>query len=360
MSSTTTFKGQRDEYALPDQAALPQAVGRASLIYRASAANGSEVCIKVYTDPDARPGLIPAGQGNIIRGRHDSSDFGHEFRAYGQLEHPNILPLLDYGHESNSDALFLVLPWCAGGDLRQAMSMRQFFPLTDALPILQRVAFAIDYAHARGFTHGDIKPENILFSTNPTHPFLSDFGSARRAAFVERVSSERAGTPGTTAYLSPEQIDTDVTLASSDIYAFATVAYEMLASRLPVNIDLNPYRQMTAKVAGNITPAREANPQLPSHVADALMKGLSTDPKDRPSSAAQLCQMLAGEVPVSGTKRAKGLKAKTRTGSAGLTGAQKVAVWTAIITVIGTIAVAAVNILPSLRQSGTQSASAKK
>jgi serine/threonine-protein kinase len=355
MPSPATFNGQRGAYALPDTA-LPHAVGRASLIYRATADNGADVCIKVYTDPHARPGLLPAGQGNLVRGEESSSssDFDHEFRAYSQLEHPNILPLLDYGHEENSGSLFLVLPWCAGGDLRAAMSGRQFFPLTDALPILRQVAFAVDYAHARGFTHGDIKPENIVFSSNANHPFLSDFGSARRAAFVERVSGQRGGTRGTTAYLSPEQIVDDVTTASSDVYAFATVAYEMLTARLPVNTDLNPYQQMTAKAAGNITPAGEANPQLSAHVTAALMKGLSTNPKDRQASTAQLCDMLSGEV------RVPSARAKVRDRTARLTSAQKVALLTAIITAIGAIAVAAVNILPALRQPSSQSSPTSK
>jgi len=312
------------------------------------------VCIKVYIDPLARPGLLDF---DAAPSRVETRDFAREFQAYNELKHPNILSVLDYGRDSTQfHTLFLVLPWCEGGDLRRSMSNRQFFPLTDALPILRQVALAIDYAHGRGYVHGDVKPENILFfSPALTHPFLSDFGSARRAAYVERASgaADHSG-PGTTAYLAPEQISDDTTTASSDIYSFGTVAYEMLTGRLPVNIGQNPYHQMVAKIGGDIVHASVANPHLPAHAAAALMAALSIKPEDRQATATMVCQMLAGEIPQTGA-RAAPKRSRRR-----LSTAQKLALWTAIITTIGTILVAAVNIIPSFRNNTTGQTDTKK
>jgi serine/threonine protein kinase len=203
----------------------------------------------------------------------------------------------------------------------------------------------LDYAHSRGFIHGDIKPENILFASDAGRPFLSDFGSARRAAFVEQVhtqSGELAG-PGTTSYLSPEQIDDTSTTASSDIYAFGTVAYEMLTAKLPVEVRQSVYRQMSAKMSGDLIQARVANPRLPRHAADALMKALSVDAAIRPATALLVCQMLAGEASVE--SQSKGFS--NRMSRRRLTRAQRLALLTAIITAVGAIIVAAVNAIPS-------------
>src|SRR5262249_29708375 len=154
-------------------------------------------------------------------------------------------------------------------------------------------------------------------------------GSSRRVAYVERVSSESHGRPGTTAYLAPEQIGGDVTTASSDVYAFGTVAYEMLTGRLPVDVDQKPYQQMTAKVNSTPGHASVANSHLPQHVAAALMLALSTDPKDRPATASVVCQMLSGETSLP-RARAAGKRPRSQ-----LSTAQRVAIVTAIITTIG-------------------------
>jgi serine/threonine protein kinase len=355
MPLKNVFRGRRGAYTLSTESAIPQAIGRASLIFRARAEGGQSVCVKVYSDLETRPASI-AGGGAEALARHLASNFDHELGAYAQLEHPNILPLVDFGRDEASGAVFLVLPWCDGGDLRALMSRRQFIPMSDALPILQTIARALDYAHSCGYVHGDIKPENVLFATDPTRPFLSDFGSARRAAFVERVNTDEGVLgqgPGTTAYLSPEQIVERPTTPASDIYAFGTVAYEMLTARLPVE-SRGSFNQMKAKTVGDLVDARAANPRLSQHVSAALMRALSLNPVDRPATATLLCQMLSGEVPVTtGTTRTP------KTSGRLLTRGQRVALWTTLITVLGAISVAIVNQLPNLLvHTTTPSASA--
>src|SRR4051812_14024396 len=102
MVSENVFVGKAGTYTLPDTLTLPAAVGRASIVYRGEAANGSPVCIKVYKDLNVVPGPIPSGQPDRVLVPRGTSNFDHELRAYAQLEHPNILPVLDFGHERDT------------------------------------------------------------------------------------------------------------------------------------------------------------------------------------------------------------------------------------------------------------------
>jgi serine/threonine protein kinase len=227
------------------------------------------------------------------------------------------------------------------------MQRRQFYSVTDALQLLRPVALALDYAHSRGFVHGDVKPENVLFDVDRSHPFLSDFGSTRRAAYDERISAAGAGR-GTTIYLSPEQIRDSAATASSDVYAFGMVAYEMLTGRMPVDEREPAFKQMIAKIEGRLLPAGTANGQLPKHVAGALMAALAVDPRDRPATTSQLCAMLAGELALPRPSRAFGRRR--------LTTSQRAAIITATIAAIGTIVVAVIESLPRWRESSAPAA----
>jgi serine/threonine protein kinase len=141
--------------------------------------------------------------------------------------------------------------------------------------------------------HGDVKPENVLLSADRQHAFLSDFGMSNVFAIQERFSTVAAGPPGgTTAYLSPEQIAENQQTPLSDIYAFAMIAYEMLTGHLPFDQTMPTFRQMSAKVTGQVDDPRRFNPRLVERTRAALLAGLSADPLKRPRSASELCRLL--------------------------------------------------------------------
>ena len=160
--------------------------------------------------------------------------FEVEARAVARLEHPAIVPLYEYGDQDGHP--YIVMRHMRGGSLADRIA-RGPLPLAEALPIIERIAAALDYAHSRGVIHRDVKPGNILFDETG-HAFLSDFGIAR----LEDWGDGRAGPrltavgaiPGSPAYLSPEQArgapDLD---GRSDIYALGIVVHEMLTGELP-------------------------------------------------------------------------------------------------------------------------------
>ena len=141
---------------------------------------------------------------------------------------------------------------------------------------------------------GDVKPENMLFSADRKEAFLSDFGMSNVFAVQERFSTMVPGPQGgTTAYFSPEQISENQQTPLSDIYAFALTAFELLTGRLPFDPNLPTFKQMIAKVKGEVTDPRQFNPQISDHSRSALLAGLHVDPLRRPRSATQFCRLLA-------------------------------------------------------------------
>jgi len=167
--------------------------------------------------------------------------FLSEIRTVAALSHPNILPLFDSGAASTPDSLtthdsrllYYVMPFIEGETLRSRMTREKALPLDEALRLTREIGDALAYAHARDVIHRDIKPENILLQSG--HAVVADFGIARavKAAGAERLT-EVGLAIGTPAYMSPEQSAGERDLdGRSDLYALASVLYEMLAGEAP-------------------------------------------------------------------------------------------------------------------------------
>lgn len=274
------IRGRHTVFQLQDS--TPFAYGRASALFRALAATGEIVCIKVFH-------RVHGDSWDGIRA------FEREVVAQRQLTHPHILPVLDYGLSSGPNGSpFVALPYCAGGNLRELLLQRRYAPLNLALPLLHQAAEALDLTHASGFVHGDVKPENLLLSADRRDLFLSDFGMSNVFALEERFSTVVEGPRGgTTAYLSPEQISSKQQTPLSDIYAFALVAYELLTGKLPYDTSLPPFKQMLAKVEGKLIDPQTFNPSIGDAQRAVLMAGLDVDPLRRPRSAVALYTALA-------------------------------------------------------------------
>jgi serine/threonine protein kinase len=274
------FPGKRGVLLLPDP--TPFAYGRSSVLFRATGTDGADLCVK----------LFPQVQGDTW----DSvAAFEREVTAQSQLAHPHILPVVDYGLQSKPHGNpFVVFPFCEAGSLRLLLRERRYHPPELALPILEQLASALDFAHASGYVHGDVKPENMLFSSGRARAFLSDFGMSNVFAVQERFTTAVQGPQGgTTAYFSPELISDNQLTPLSDIYAFALTAYELLTGRLPFDPNLPTFKQMMAKVRGEVTDPRRFNPQIGDHARDALLAALHVDPLQRPRSAIEFCRRLS-------------------------------------------------------------------
>jgi len=254
-------------------------------------------------------GLIGNGaMGTVYRAQHEALDrtaavkvlqaigddpaavgrFRREGRAIALLRHPNIVTVYDYGDFEG--APYMIEEYIPGGSLADRLKRSRPDQAT-AIRWLRGMAAGLDYAHQKGIVHRDVKPANVLM-TQDDAPVLADFGLAK----VEQQATMTASgvATGTPAYMSPEQIsDTGEIGPASDLYALATVAYEMLTGRLPFEAD-NVMRLLMAKIRDDPVSALTREPALPRKVDSILMRGLARDPRTRWSSCTAMVEALAG------------------------------------------------------------------
>ncbi|MCS6773942.1 MAG: serine/threonine protein kinase [Thermoflexales bacterium] len=216
----------------------------------------------------------------------------HEAELMQRLRHPNLLEVLDAGQVS-TDAYFIVMPYAAGGTLRQRLADlkargKQMSEL-EALQIAHCVASALEYVHAQGIVHRDIKPSNILFMAPRAPAKLGDFGVAVEVeeALVHVKPRARSLVLGTPEYAAPEQAQghTDV---RADLYALGIVLYEMLAGAPPFR-----GRSLAETTALHATAPLPALPRRVSpQTLNVLARATAKNPLQRFQSAREMRQAL--------------------------------------------------------------------
>jgi tetratricopeptide (TPR) repeat protein/uncharacterized protein YraI len=212
--------------------------------------------------------------------------FKREARTIANLQHPNILPIYDYGEQDS--LLYLVLQYIENAATLADTLGSQMEP-GPALRLMARVLEALDYAHKRGIIHRDIKPSNILL-LSPRWPMLADFGIAKLMSDDQRLTMSGM-IVGTAAYMSPEQAAGRTVDARTDLYAVGIVLYELLTGRVPFEAD-TPIAVLIKQTYEPPPPPRSLNPALPEAVETALLRALAKDPADRYQSAAEMAEVL--------------------------------------------------------------------
>jgi serine/threonine protein kinase len=211
--------------------------------------------------------------------------FQREARAIAALEHPNILPLYDFGEEvyDETTITYMVMPFCADGSLAGWLKQRSSVALLSPSIVthfIEQAADALQYAHDLRIVHLDVKPSNFLLRSNKrnhNHPtlLLADFGIARSFTTVASSSHTIRGTPTS---MAPEQWSGSP-VAATDQYALAVMTYEMLAGRPPFigSMEQLMYRHFTVPAA----PPSAYNPKLPTTIDTVLLKALMKKPEER-------------------------------------------------------------------------------
>lgn len=227
---------------------------------------------------------------------HDTdfrSRFEREAQTIAALEHPAIVPVYDYGETDG--ILYLVMRYLPGGSLARRVA-RGPMPLPDAVRILQHLAPGLDYAHAQGMVHRDLKPGNILFDAWE-NPYLSDFGIVKLALGSETALTKTGGLVGTPAYMSPEQVRGLEELdGRSDIYAIGVLLYHMLSGKLPYEAD-TPIGQAFMHVNAPVPTIGDVRRDLPPTAAQVITRTLAKDREERYDTAGDLAEALAQAVP---------------------------------------------------------------
>jgi len=158
---------------------------------------------------------------------NDVQQFLKEARNLAQLNHPNIIRVLDFN--AYGDTPILIMSYAPNGTLRQRYKADAPVPIAIMLPHIQQIASALDYAHSQNIIHRDVKPENMLLGSQ-NEVLLSDFGIAKNLQSSQSLSSQ--GVVGTVSYMAPEQIHSSPCPAS-DQYALGIIVYEWLCGHRP-------------------------------------------------------------------------------------------------------------------------------
>ena len=204
----------------------------------------------------------------------DTSDFLHEARTVARLQHPHIVRVLDFDVTPQGDP-FLVMEYAPNGSLRRRFARGTRLPLDMIVSYTRQVASALQFAHNQKLIHCDIKPENMLLSSN-NQILLSDFGIAVIAHTSRSHNMQEIS--GTAAYMAPEQLQGKASPAS-DQYSLAIVVYEWLTGNYPFHGTLTEI--VTQHMMIPPRPLREMLPTLPAEVEQVVSMALAKDPAQR-------------------------------------------------------------------------------
>jgi serine/threonine-protein kinase len=220
--------------------------------------------------------------------------FEREAHILASLDHPHIIPIYQYGEQDG--VAFLAMKLVRGRDLAQELkalyNSSSTLTTSRLITILRQVADALDYLHARGIIHRDVKPANILLD-GKDRAMLTDFGLVMNPS-IESTLGKAFGTP---RYISPEQaLSSRQAVPQSDVYALGVIAYEVLTGHQPFTGDT-----AMAVALNHVTqpprPPRQLNPQIPPTAEAALLRVLNKEPASRQASAGAFVDAIAAAYP---------------------------------------------------------------
>lgn len=203
--------------------------------------------------------------------------FVAEARVMAALDHPHVVPVYDFiEHE---DLCLLVLEFLPGGTVENRF-ITAGFEATAAVAVALACAAGLDAAHRHGILHRDVKPSNLMFAANGTLK-LTDFGIAKIVGGDETLVTRAGDIIGTPSYIAPEQVRGQELSASTDVYALATMLYQLLSGVLPFPPGENALAMLFAHAYGEPVPLGKVAPGVPQPIAAAVMRGLASDPGER-------------------------------------------------------------------------------
>lgn len=273
---------------------VPTTIGGYHII-RQIGAGGMATVYEAYQAKLDRRVAIKWMHATLVQNRQFVERFEREARIVARLDHPYIVSIYDYNVQDGRP--YLVMRYIQGRTLKDRM-VQSPLTLSEILSVMNRVADALDYAHAQGVLHRDLKPSNVLLDEDGM-AYLTDFGLAR---IVQQGESSLTADSmlGTPHYISPEQALGEKTLdGRTDVYSFGVLLYEMLVGRLPFTAD-TPYAIVHKHIYASPPVPSALNPDIPPAVELVLLKALAKAPSDRYPTASALMADLMRALQVAG------------------------------------------------------------
>lgn len=212
--------------------------------------------------------------------------FFREAESAGTLNHPNIVRIFDAGEEE--DVAYIAMELLDGHDLTRYATKSGLLPVKTVLEYVATVADALDYAHAQGIVHRDVKPANVMLLKDGTIR-VADFGIARITASSRTATGTVMGTP---AYMSPEQVAGKKVDGRADIFSLGVVLFELLTGEKPFKGG-EGIGTLLFQIANDPHPdPRTLNPAVSEAVVAVVNKALAKNPQARYARAAEMAADL--------------------------------------------------------------------
>jgi serine/threonine protein kinase len=222
----------------------------------------------------------------VAPGDESLQRFQREAQAAALLNHPNIVTVHDFGEEGG--LLYMAMELLEGTDLRDAIDCELLKTLEEKLDVMDGVLAALDYAHAKGVVHRDVKPANIHLGPGRQVKIM-DFGLARVSTSEMTLEGIVLGTPN---YMSPEQALGDKVDGRSDLFSTGAVLYELLTGHKPFEADSTP-SVLFQVVHRQAPPVRRWAPDVPTGIVAVVNRSLEKDREKRFAAAGDMRAAIA-------------------------------------------------------------------
>jgi serine/threonine-protein kinase len=210
-----------------------------------------------------------------------------EVKLARRVTHRNVARVFDLG--SHGEDKFLTMELVEGESLAATLAREGALPVGRSIEIAMALCAGLGAAHAAGVVHRDLKPDNVLMSTDG-RIVITDFGVARAPVDAAQTLGARVGTP---AYMAPEQLEGAMDIdARADIYALGATLFEMMTGRRPWRGD-SALAVAVARLTQSPRDPRDDNPDLPAACARIIMRCMARQPGDRYPSVADVASELS-------------------------------------------------------------------